>query len=157
MARWRRVARELRRPARLFLCIQIACLAAAIPLLVRFRLPRLGILLGKRHVAGEPDPARIQAIAAAVDAVLRFGAPLIRPTCITRGLILYHFLRRAGLDVALCFGAGYPFGEFAAHCWLVHAGQPFMEPVDPRPLFTEMYQISPERSVLARVADGRNR
>lgn len=141
----------------MFLCIQIACFAAAVPLLSHLRLPHLGTLLGKRRAVGEPDPVRIQDIVTAVGAVLRFGAPLIRPTCITRGLILYHFLRRAGLDVALCFGAGYPHGEFAAHCWLVHGGQPFMEPDDPRQWFTEMYRISPERSVPGRAADGQGK
>jgi len=103
----------------------------------------LQALLGRRSSAGEPDAARVQEIIACVAAVLRVGASLIRPTCLTRGLILYHFLRRAGFEVALCFGAGYPAGQFAAHCWLVHAGMPFMEPRDPRRWFTEIYRLVP--------------
>lgn len=86
---------------------------------------------------------RVQEIIRCVGAVLRLAAPILRPTCLTRGLTLYHFLRRAGFDVALCFGAGYPNGEFAAHCWLVHAGQPYMEPWDPLPWFTEVYRLAP--------------
>jgi hypothetical protein len=132
----------MRRPARLILCAQIACFAVAVPLLSRLSLPQLGSLLGRRRWAGAPDPDRIEDIIVSASTVLRYGAPLIRPTCMTRGLILYHFLRRAGLDVALCFGAGYPHGEFAAHCWLMHAGQPFMEQGDPHAWFTELYRLS---------------
>ncbi len=140
--RWRRSTSGRRAPARVLLYFQIACFAAAVPLLVRLSLPRLQSLLGRRSCAGQPDAARVQEIITCVAAVLRVGAPLIQPTCLTRGLILYHFLRRAGFDVALCFGAGYPKGEFAAHCWLVHAGEPFMEPRDPRRWFTETYRLS---------------
>jgi hypothetical protein len=138
-----RIGRLLIGPRKLLLCLQIACFAVAVPLVARLSLPRLQSLLGKRPRAGEPDQAQVQEIVACVAAVLRRGAPLIRPTCLTRGLTLYHFLRRAGFDVALCFGAGYPNGEFAAHCWLVHGGEPFMEPQDPRAWFTETYRLFP--------------
>ncbi len=141
---WRQVVRAFRRPSKLILYVEIASVALAVPLLARLKLPRLAALLGRGRAASAPDPARIDDLVASVAAVLQFAAALIRPTCMTRGLVLYHFLRRAGLDVRLCFGAGYPQGQFAAHCWLVYEGEPFMEPRDPRQWFTELYRMSPQ-------------
>jgi hypothetical protein len=51
-------------------------------------------------------------------------------------------LRRAGVDVALCFGAGPYQGQFAAHCWLERNGAPFLEPADPGATFATMYRIA---------------
>jgi hypothetical protein len=87
------------------------------------------------------EPARVQFIVSAVDVMLRVGAPLVRPGCLTRGLTLYYFLRRAGLDVSLCFGIGTPRGAFVGHYWLVKDGEPFLEARDPRPLFTPVYSV----------------
>ena len=73
---------------------------------------------------------------------IRAGRPLVRPGCLTRGVTRYYFFRRDGMDVSLCFGMGKFDEEFVGHCWLVKDGVPFMEPRDPRPLYTEMYRIS---------------
>ena len=143
MTRWRQVVRTFRRPAKLTLYVDIALVALAVPLLARLKLPRLATLLGRGRAATPPDPARVDDLVASVAAVLQFAAVLIRPTCMTRGLVLFHFLRKAGFDVQLCFGAGYPRGQFEAHCWLVYEEKPFMEPRDPRQWFTELYRMSP--------------
>jgi hypothetical protein len=66
----------------------------------------------------------------------------VRRGCLTRGLTRYYFLRRAGMDIALCFGMGRRNGEFMGHCWLVKDNEPFLEAEDPRPLYTVMYRIS---------------
>jgi len=147
MTRWRQVVRAFRRPSKLILYVDIALVALAAPLLARLKLPRLATLLGRGRAVSTADAARIDDLVASVAAVLQFAAVLIRPTCITRGLVLYHFLRRAGLDVQLCFGAGYPQGQFEAHCWLVYEEKPFMEPRDPRQWFTELYRMSPRREL----------
>ena len=147
MTRWRQVARAFRHPSKLILYVDVALVALAAPMLARLKLPRLATLLGRGRAASAPDPARIDDLVASVASVLQFAAALIRPTCITRGLVLYHFLRRAGLDVQLCFGAGYPQGQFEAHCWLVYEEKPFMEPRDPRQWFTELYRMSPRRDL----------
>jgi hypothetical protein len=80
-------------------------------------------------------------------AALRVGRPLVRRGCLTRGITLYYFLRRAGADVRLCFGLGAVDGGdgFDGHCWLVLAGEPYLEPRDPRPLYTEMYRFGEAR------------
>lgn len=150
MTRWRQVVRAFRRPSKLILYVEIALVALAVPLLARLKLPRLATLLGRGRAASAPGPACIDDVVASVDAVLQFAAALIRPTCITRGLVLYHFLRRAGLDVRLCFGAGYPQGQFEAHCWLVYEEKPFLEPRDPRHWFTELYRMPSQRNLSVR-------
>jgi hypothetical protein len=80
-------------------------------------------------------------VRAALERAIHAGWPAVRPGCLTRGVTLYVFLRRAGMDVALSFGMGKPGKEFAGHCWLVMDGEPILERRDPRPVFTEMYRI----------------
>ena len=119
--------------------------ALVLPLLLRLSLPRLKALLEPGAAPGVVEPDARERIVASVQAMLRAGAPLIRPGCLTRGVTLYYFLRRAGVDVALCFGMGRGHDTadgFDGHCWLVLAGEPYLEPRDPRPLYTEMYSFS---------------
>ena len=120
---------------------QVFLVAAAVPVLLRLRLARLQRLLGRVPLGRHADAARIQAILRCTTIVLRRGHPLIRRGCLTRGVTLYYFLRRAGLEVDLCFGAGYLDGEFAAHCWLERDREPFQETADPRKIFAEMYRL----------------
>ena len=135
--------RRLGSPADALLFGRIVLFAAAVPLLVRLPLPRLHALIEPRSPARRPEPARVRKIVAYVDDAVRLGWPIVRRGCLTRGLTRYHFLRRAGLDVALCFGAGAPQGEFAGHCWLVLDGEPFLEDRDPRPVIAELYRFGP--------------
>jgi Transglutaminase-like superfamily len=123
------------------LLLQVFLFAAAVPALVRLKLARLQWLLGRVPVGRREDPARVQAILRCMTIALRRGRPLVRSGCLTRGVTLYYFLRRAGLDVDLCFGAGHLDDEFAAHCWLERDGEPFQETGDPRKIFAEMYRL----------------
>lgn len=75
--------------------------------------------------------------------MIRWGGPLVRPGCLTRGITGYYLLRRAGLDVALCFGIGPRHSAgVTGHCWIVLDGEPVLEAVDPRPAFTELVRLS---------------
>jgi hypothetical protein len=123
------------------LLLQMFLFAAAVPVLFRLKLARLQWLLGRVPMGARADPARIQAIFRCMTVVLRRGPPLVRQGCLTRGLTIYYFLRRAGVDVDLCFGAGRLDGQFAAHCWLERDGAPFHEAVDPHKIFAEMYRL----------------
>jgi hypothetical protein len=76
-----------------------------------------------------------------IDRLLLAGRPLVRSGCLTRGITLFYFLRRAGADVSLRFGMGEVDGSYSGHCWVVHDGLPLAEKRDPRPLFTEMFRI----------------
>jgi hypothetical protein len=73
------------------------------------------------------------------------AAPVIRNNCLTRGMTLCYFLRRAGFDVSLSFGMGRIDGRFAGHCWLTESGTPFLENPDPRPLYAEFFRIPSDR------------
>jgi hypothetical protein len=69
---------------------------------------------------------------------------MVRTGCLTRGVTLFWYLRRAGLDVELRFGvdpAEQSGGEADGHCWLALDGEPFLERVDPRTRFTELYRL----------------
>jgi hypothetical protein len=115
--------------------------ALVTPALTHLPLPKLEALLewlvaGAERSALDPD-----ATAATVLQMLDVGRPLVRLGCLTRGLSLYYGLRRAGFPVRLLFGMGRTAGGdgFDGHCWVELAGEPYMEPRDPRPLFRAMY------------------
>ena len=126
------------------LFLRIFAFAAAVPYLLKLKLSRVGGVLepGRNAVAVQEDTAR--RITAYIEIAIRRGQPLVRRGCLTRGLTRYYFLRRAGVDVALCFGMGRRDEEFMGHCWLVKDGEPFLEVEDPRTRYVEMYRISQE-------------
>jgi hypothetical protein len=126
-----------------FLFFQVFVFAAAVPFLLRLKLSRLKALLEPRiHLSADRD--RVEKIAAYVEMAIRKGRPLVRRGCLTRAVTRYYFFRRDGMDVSLCFGMGQvkDEDEFVGHCWLVRDGAPFMETLDPRPRYSEMYRIS---------------
>jgi hypothetical protein len=90
----------------------------------------------------EIDLDRAERIIRHTDFVCRKGRRLIARLCLTRGLTLFYFLRRAGVNATLVFGAGTVRDDFAGHCWLVRNGEPYLERVDPRILFTPIYSFS---------------
>jgi Transglutaminase-like superfamily len=151
---WRRTAlltaRDRKRPRRLkmrfisdgFLFVRIFAFAAAVPYLLRMRLSRVADALEPGRDPSAVDEDLVRKIAGYVEIAIRHGRPFVRPGCLTRGLTRYYFLRRAGVDVALCFGMGRLTKEFIGHCWLVRDGEPFLEAEDPRLLYAEMYRIS---------------
>src|ERR1019366_1043542 len=79
--------------------------SAAVPLMMRVPLPRLDRLLESRLAGRRSASANIDRAMRDVARVLRYGRPLVRRGCVTRALTYYYFLRRAGANVRLCFGA----------------------------------------------------
>lgn len=136
-ARWQ----GLREVAGLADVLHISAVAALAPMLLRLRPARLRAVLEPAAAPPLADPARIERAQTRIDAVLQAAVPLVRSGCTTRGLTRYYFLRRLGLDVRLCFGAGFVDGDFAGHCWLILDGEPYLETQDPRPIFRVMYTI----------------
>ena len=49
-------------------------------------------------------------------------------TCLRRGIVMYHLLRRAGRDVGLHIGVRKQEGSLQAHAWLVKDGAAYLEP-----------------------------
>jgi hypothetical protein len=139
-----RALRELRSPSDTLLLLRIFLLAVTVPLLLRLKLPTLLALLDAKRAPAQADPARVTKIVRYVDIVLHSGRPVVRRSCLTRGLTLFYFLRRAGLDVSLTLGMGKPNGTVEGHCWLVTEGRPFLENRDPRSVFEEFYRFPPQ-------------
>lgn len=133
-----------------FLFARISLFATAVPFLMRLKLSRVAAVLEPHTTPQAVDPDHLKRIAAYVETAIRRGKPLVRSGCLTRGLTRYYFFRRAGLDVSLYFGMGRigDGKEFMGHCWLVRDGRPYLEVVDPRPLYTKMAQVSRESSFL---------
>jgi hypothetical protein len=121
--------------------------AAATPLLMRLKLRSLNALLSRPVVrVPPPDSKRIARTIRLVERTMRFGRPFIVRGCLPRGLTLYYFLRRLGVDVALVFGAGEANHHFAAHCWLEQGSEPWLEKVDPRKYFVPIYRFEKPRA-----------
>jgi hypothetical protein len=126
----------------------LALFAAAVPLMMRLPLPRLERLVTRSPGPVRPSAARVDRIAGLLPIAIRAFHPLVRPGCLTRGVTLFWFLRRAGLDVELRFGVDpLQLEDADGHCWLVLDGEPLLEQVDPRPRFAELYAFpSPVRA-----------
>ncbi|HEV2845391.1 MAG TPA: lasso peptide biosynthesis B2 protein [Thermoanaerobaculia bacterium] len=148
-------SRNLDAAGRALFPLRVVVFAALVPLQLRLRkLPNLHLWLEPRGKVLPPPPApeEISALVRRVDRLISAGRPVVRGACLTRGLTLYWFLRRAGADVSLRFGAGSLRGRFAAHCWLVYQGEPLMEKKDPREDFTETWRIEPDQPLRSDVA-----
>lgn len=144
------IARRIKLPSfsDLFLFTRILLFAASVPMLMRLKLARLAALLEPGSAAGPIDPSRAYKVCSYTEKAIRLGSPIVRHGCLTLGLTRYYFLRRAGMDVSLHFGMGR-VGEnesFDGHCWLTQDGEPYYESRDPRPLYVEMWRISPKAS-----------
>jgi hypothetical protein len=129
--------------------LSVAAVAVAAPFLARLDLYRLQRCLEpspglSRSPSADPGQV-VEVLGRRVNQVIRWGRPLVRPGCLTRGITGYYLLRRAGLDVALCFGIGAVRDpSVSGHCWLVLDRAPVLEAVDPRSLYTELVRLSSE-------------
>jgi hypothetical protein len=136
------ILRQLARPDRRFQFLRIFLFMLAVPWLLKLRLPRLRALLGTSTRQKERDAELSESIIQDVDSALRIGWPFVRSRCLSRGITLYYFLRRAGFNVGLCFGvANNEDDPLAGHCWLVRGGEPMSEPTDPRLMYTSVYSF----------------
>ena len=134
--------RELRGPRELALFAYLTAFAALVPLMLRLPLPRLARLITRSPAAGTPTPERIQRLTELMPLAIRFAYPLVRPGCLTRGVTLFWFLRREGLDVELRFGLDpLDLERPDGHCWIALRDEPLFERDDPRPRFSELYRF----------------
>jgi hypothetical protein len=130
-----------------WLFLRVLTFATAVPLLFNLRLSVLSRLLERRIRSARQrgdDSINSNQIIRCVEIVRAVGQPLVRPQCLIRAVTLYYFLRRAGMDLSLYFGAARKEGrlvEAAGHCWLVKDGEPFLEERDPRASFLPIYWL----------------
>jgi Transglutaminase-like superfamily len=133
---------QLRSAREIVLFARLSAFAGIVPLLMRLPLPRVAALLTRSPATAPAPPATVERLERLVALAPRVAYPIVRPGCLTRGVTLFWFLRRAGLDVELRFGldAGQD-ADTDGHCWLTLDGEPFLEKVDPRPRFAELYRL----------------
>jgi hypothetical protein len=126
----------------LSLFLYLSAFAAAVPPLMRLPLPRVATLLTRPPRRRRATDSEIEVLERLITLAPRVGRPVVKSGCLTRGVTLYWFLRRAGLDVELRFGLDPSEAEDTeGHCWLALDGEPFLERVDPRPRFVELYRL----------------
>ena len=150
---WRRVFRRfailsrLHGPDQWWLFMRVFAFASAVPLLFNLKLRTVSRLLERRIRSTRKrsgDSIKSEQIIRCVGIAMAIGQPLVRPRCLVRAVTLYYFLRRAGMDLTLCFGAAMKQGrlvEAAGHCWLTKDGQPFLEERDPHANFVPIYRL----------------
>ena len=125
------------------MALRVVAFAAAVPLIMMLPIDRVARWIEPSGgPALQPSQEDVFALVASVDRWLARSRPLVRSGCVTRGVTLYRFLRRAGAHVSLRFGIGLADGAIAAHCWIVYRGEPLAERRDPRVVFTEMWAIT---------------
>jgi hypothetical protein len=138
---------RLRTPGEWWLWLRVFLFAASIPPLLYLKFSTLTRLLQFRIGASKLPAARpqqVESVLRCIESAMLVGRPLIRQSCLVRGLTRYYFLRRAGGDVRLCFGAASSHGELTSapgHCWLEKDGRPFLEERDPRLSFVRIYTL----------------
>jgi transglutaminase superfamily protein len=137
LIRRRNAVRQMFREAELILLLQIGVFASLVPLLMRLKFARVERLLRVRQPSRRASSWSPDAIVKHLQLARRIGSPVVGSGCLTRGVTLYYFLRRAGIDVTLSFGVRQIGEEFIGHCWLVRGGVPFLEDQDPRPLYVQ--------------------
>ena len=137
----RSAIKQLPAPVDICLLLHILFFAVLVPFIMRLKLTRVRSLLESRKPPSPPDMMKVERVIRYIKCALDIGLPLVRQGCLVRGVTSYYFLRKAGLDVSLCFGIGIIDGAYAGHCWLVKGEEPFMEATDPRPFFAEIYSL----------------
>lgn len=133
--------------ADLYLFTHIFLFAVSLPALLRLNISQLQWVLEPVELPTFVDPAKVQKITNCVNLMMSADLPFIRPGCLTRGITLYYFLKRSGVDLRLAFGLGKVNNQYAGHCWLTMDGAPYLERRDPRPIFTEILSLPLSRSV----------
>jgi hypothetical protein len=122
----------------LLLFLQIFFLITILPFLIKLlSIPRLmKTLTPEIRKSGEPNCQELKdKIVKYTDYILSRNFLVYRSSCLKRSLTLYHFLRKLGIDIQICFGIRYK--EFFAgcgegkkiegHAWLLHNGDFFLE------------------------------
>jgi len=114
--------------------VQVFFLVTLLPLLMKIlSLPRLMEMMTPNHVNNAINEMQDRIVKYA-DYILSRNFWIYRTTCLKRSLVLYHFLRKYGINVQLCFGVRYnnkltdsEAKELLGHAWLIYDGDMYLE------------------------------
>ncbi|MDL2121579.1 MAG: lasso peptide biosynthesis B2 protein [Deltaproteobacteria bacterium] len=122
----------------IWLFIRIFLLIILLPAMLRlFSLPMLMKMLTPRdlRVCNDQDSESRDKIVKFADYLLNRNFWIFRSTCLKRSLVLYHFLRKLGINLHVCFGVKYngklpdrkTQKKLEGHAWLFYNGNIFLE------------------------------
>lgn len=123
----------------MWLFIQIFCSLLVLPVMLRlFSIPRLMAIVTPRQLnrykSQEVEKLKAKAVKF-TDYLLGWHSPGCKNTCLKRSMVLYHFLRKVGIDVHICFGVRHngrlsdreTKKRLEGHAWLLYHGNIFLE------------------------------
>lgn len=131
--------KNFKSPGDLWLFIRIFGFITLLPIMVRFlSIPTLLKTLtpgGNKFGQNLDVDSLIEKIVKYTDYILRVNLLVYKNTCLKRSLVLYHFLRKYGIEVHICLGVkkGNSLGEvdsekiLQGHAWLTYDGNIFLE------------------------------
>ncbi|MGQ3685925.1 MAG: lasso peptide biosynthesis B2 protein [Candidatus Loosdrechtia sp.] len=123
----------------IWLFTQIFFSIIVLPIMLRlFTIPRLMRMLTPRNmkVYQDLEPKKLKTKAVKfTDYILSRNFLMSKNTCLKRSIVLYHFLRKLGIDVHICFGVRYnerlsdreTKKRLEGHAWLLYHGNIFLE------------------------------
>lgn len=126
-------------PGDIWLFIQIFCLIVISPLMLRLlsfsTIPKILTPKKKRTYKKLYLDKSKDTIVKFADYILSRNFWIDKNTCLKRSLVLYHFLRRIGMNVHMCIGVRYYNGpktddmlrKLEGHAWLLYKGKPYLE------------------------------
>jgi hypothetical protein len=121
------------------LFIRIFLLVTILPLLLKFlQISRLMKMLTPTDLKAQKNLSLAEyrdKVVKYTDYILGLNFWIYKTTCLKRSLVLYHFLRKSGINVHVCFGVRYKEGlllgegkkELEGHAWLLYNGNIFLE------------------------------
>ena len=115
------------------LFVQIFLLISILPLLIKFlSIQKLLKLLTPKDVKSYQNQERAkEMVVKYTDYILGRNYWMYKKICLKRSLILYHFLKKLGMNIRICFGVKLPDGKIKSklegHAWLVYQGDIFLE------------------------------
>jgi len=135
---WQKIRANIRSGADVWLLLQVFSVITILPLMLRYySITRLlQILTPKRTLpVSSMQEEYTRKLVKYTDYILRRRVWVYRQNCLRRALVLYHFLRSAGIDVQILFGVRRNIqhshdgagNHLDGHAWLVCQGQPFLE------------------------------
>jgi hypothetical protein len=131
--------KNFRSPGDLWLFMRIFGLITLLPVLVKYQsIPALLKTLtpgGNNSGQNQDVDFLIEKIVKYTDYILGYNWLFYKNTCLKRSLVLYHFLRKHGIEVHICLGVkkGESLGEvdsekiLQGHAWLTYDGNIFLE------------------------------
>ncbi|RMF95332.1 MAG: lasso peptide biosynthesis B2 protein [Candidatus Schekmanbacteria bacterium] len=116
--------RIVRRITEFVIYSKIFLLATILPLLLKvLSLPSVMKILTPSKNRRHWRQWKVDIIVKGTDKILGIGFFIYHPTCLKKSLILYHFLRKEGMDVAIHFGVRKRNGTLDGHSWLTKKGK----------------------------------